>query len=75
MSNRSDPPNKHLVITASADPIGIATTAIYCGGAGTVTVTLNGDSVVYTVPAGIYLIGNFTHMTATTATLLVAVGQ
>lgn len=75
MTQRSDPPNKHLAITASANPIGIGVTAIYVGVAGNVTVTLSGDSVEYTVQAGTYLVGNFSHMTATTASGLVAVGQ
>jgi len=75
MSQYSDPPNTHLSITASSNRIGINTTAIFIGGAGNVTVTLDGVSIQYTVQAGTYLVGKFSHMTAATATALVAVGQ
>jgi hypothetical protein len=75
MTQRSDPPNKHLSISESANAIGIQTTAIFVGGAGTITATLGGDSETYTVQAGTYLVGNFTHVTDASATGLVAVGQ
>jgi len=75
MSQYSDPPNRHLSITADAGRIGINVTAIFVGGAGNVTVTLEEVSIQYTVQAGTYLVGKFSHMTAATATGLVAVGQ
>ena len=75
MTQRSDPPSKHASFTASAARLPISTTAIFVGGAGNITATLGGVEETYTVQAGTYLVGNFTHVTAATATGLIAVGQ
>lgn len=76
MTIKSNPPVKHAPITASADALTIACTGIYVGGTGNITATLDGVSVTYNnVQAGSILPGEFTHVTASTATGLIAVGQ
>lgn len=76
MRQRSDPPRKHLAITASAAQLTIDCTGLYIGGTGNVTATLGSVTLEYVnVQAGSILPGNFTHVTAATATGIIALGQ
>lgn len=76
MSIKSNPPTKHLSVTPSAAALTIACTGIYVGGAGNITATMYGVSVTYSsLQAGTILPGEFSHITAATATNLIAMGH
>lgn len=68
------PPDDHVAITPSANAVANGPfRALVIGGAGTVTVTSKkGTSVTYTVQAGQTIIIQGTHVTAATATGIVA---
>jgi hypothetical protein len=70
MSINSQLPNRAAAVTpGTTEQFGHA---LFCGGAGTVTlITTGGDTVVFTVQAGQILPIMFTKVTAATATLLV----
>lgn len=60
-------------VTPGAGALAAVTRALYIGGAGNVTATVGGTSVVFTaVPVGIVLPVRATHVTAATATNIVA---
>lgn len=66
-----------VVITSTDHAFTLKVVAIYCGGAGSVTARLRGDEgdSVWSVQAGQYLLGDFTHVRTegTSATGLVGV--
>ena len=66
-------PHDHQAISASANALTFGVEAIYIGGSGNVTATMNGNSVTYAAIAGTYILGTFSHVTAATATGLVGV--
>lgn len=81
MSNRSNPQASHIGITPSASPITIGNaanrvTGIYVGGSGDITATIRDVTETYfNVQAGSILPGEFTHVTAASASGLIALGD
>ena len=71
------PASQALAVTPGADHLqwqgqDATTRAIVIGGAGSITVTLSGQSIAFTVIAGQTLSVRATHVTAATATGIVA---